>query len=215
MKPIIRALSFLWVSIAFEFRGLALFLLLAFSYAVLAIVDIYTWYFKNEKHLRLSRKLNLGITTRWIKLFFGVGFFFVMAHLSAMIPDGMLVPYVSIPVDAVVAAVPIFLFIGWILAEIKSIFENLEQMGETDPITRNIPSRIGMTFEFVAWLLTTVIGKLKDLGVTWLSDKFDAISRKWALIIEKKPDEVVTGADHILPKVVSDTIKEWPEPDMK
>lgn len=160
----IVTLQRLGASIIFKFFGLSFVIVFSISYLVLAILDVATGYFKNEKKQRTSARLSLGITTRTIKFILLLTVTAVVAHIITLFEDGsnwsMLVWFV-----------PIVIAVSWNLSELKSISENLIDMGVHDPITKSIP-----------WFVDRVMALWSDI----IGNAIDKISKKISEKIEDK-----------------------------
>ena len=154
----------LWAGILFEFFGLHLFLLLMCSFVILAIIDVFTGYYKNKKSDRTSAKLSLWITVRLIKLSLLSILFILVGHGTTMI-DSMFIKHI-------IGIMPMMIAIWRNLSELKSIAENLVLMWVRDEILIWIPWFIDKIF----WLWSDIISKGLGYVAKYLWDK---IEKKW------------------------------------
>lgn len=154
----------LWAGLLFQFFGLQLFLLLMCSFIILAIIDVFTGYYKNKKSDRTSAKLSLWITVRLIKLILLSIFFVIIWHGITMIDN--------ITIKHIVWIIPMIIAIWRNLSELKSIAENLVMMWVRDEILSGIP-----------WFIDKVFGLWSDIiskGLNYVAKYiWDKIEKKW------------------------------------
>lgn len=165
MKSTIRLFQLLWASIVFEFFWLSFMIVLTITYFLFAIIDVITWYYKNEVANRTSARLSNGITTRAIKMIIVLILYIIVSNWLTLTPDWSMY-------EMWIWAIPIAIIFAWNLSELKSLAENLKEMWANDPIITGIPGIIDKVFRLWDELLWNLLDKIaKNLS--------DRIEKKW------------------------------------
>jgi len=162
MKATVVTIQWIGASIIFKIFAFPFIIVASLVYCLFATIDVILGYYKNEVVNRTSARLSKGITTRVVKLI-------LLSWLATLIYHGIsLSPVENMRITAI-WFIPVVILIAWNLSEVKSISENLAEMGAKDPIILWIPRFIEKVFK----LWSDIIGKGLDSFAKYIASKIE------------------------------------------